>query len=153
MSITFRNNPRRDPERGKTQKHMAKSANINSIVSRYFSTGVLGNPITPGRQPFYGDFSEVPTFEQATAIVNAANEMWERLPAGTRFRFYNDPGKLINFVNDIKNEEEAIKLGLLPKPPEKPPVAEEIIARGFEIAEERKAKKTASKAPEAQAHT
>jgi len=104
----------------RTKQAFREECNINSIVERYLSTGVMGNPLNQDmRKPFYGDFSSLPGLQEALNITIKANEMWERLPAKVRFRFRNDPVKLDEFVRDEKNREEAIKMGLIPLPEKK----------------------------------
>lgn len=49
-----------------------------------------------------------------------AENSFNMLPSEIRNRFQNDPGQLIGYLSDEKNNEEAYKLGLKirPKPPE-----------------------------------
>ena len=42
--------------------------------------------------------------------------MFDNLPSDVRNRFNNNPAQLLDFVADPENKEEAIELGLLPKP-------------------------------------
>jgi phage internal scaffolding protein len=46
------------------------------------------------------------------------------LPAQIRSRFDNDPAKLIDFLENEQNHDEAIKLGLVNPPGEMPQVVE-----------------------------
>lgn len=105
-----------DPEESKTQQQFAEEVNINNIVARYGITGEL--PFS-GKVPLSGDFTEVTDFHSAMNLVLEAQEAFDSLSADLRSRFKHDPGELIAFLEDPKNREEAEKLGLVNKPPEK----------------------------------
>lgn len=105
---------------GKTQQQFKKDADVNHIMKKYRQTGVLGDPLSISKGvPFYGDFSKMPDLAEQMEIVREANENWERLPAETRLRFQNKPEKLVEFVMNENNRDEATKLGLM-KPVEPP---------------------------------
>ena len=82
---------------------------INRIMKKYRSTGVL--PQRPGGM--FGDFSEVGDFLEAQNFVRLASERFASLPSDVRKRFDNDPGLLLQFIQDKANREEAVKLGLI----------------------------------------
>lgn len=86
---------------------------INILVRRF---GLTGHMPAPQAIPFYGDFSEVGTFQEALEALDQAESAFNALPAPIRDRFQNDPGELIRFVQNDGNRAEAISLGLLPKP-------------------------------------
>lgn len=88
---------------------------INTIVRRFGVTGVA--PMS-GRMPTYGDFSGISDFQSAMEVVTAAREAFASLPAAVRERFANDPQRLLGFLGDEANRDEAIRLGLV-----NPPVA------------------------------
>jgi len=100
-----------------TQQQFANEVNINSIIGRYKTTGVL--PEREGR-PVFGDFSNLTDFRTAQGIVAEANQAFQALPAVIRRRFNNDPAEFISFVEDEDNRKEAEKLGLVPKKEVKP---------------------------------
>jgi phage internal scaffolding protein len=50
--------------------------------------------------------------------VIAAEDEFMRLPADLRARFENDPAQLIEFLENLENKDEAIKLGLVNPPVE-----------------------------------
>lgn len=102
-------------EESMTQQQFKEECDINTIVQRFGLTGELPDGI---RMPTYGDFSGVGDFQTAANLVVAAKEEFMRLPANIRERFYNDPQKLLEFVSDEKNRDEAIRLGIVEKPPE-----------------------------------
>ena len=92
------------------QQHQKDDADINVIVERFGLTGQLPNAITP---PQYGDFSQVTDYHSAMNAVIAAQENFMELPAKLRARFDNDPSKLIDFVSNGDNREEAVSLGII----------------------------------------
>lgn len=100
------------------QQSFKKEADINTIVNKYLKTGFLVNPaIVRTREAMCGDFSSVDDYHTAQIKLVNANKNFMALPVELRTRFNNDPAELIAFLSDVKNEDEAIKLGLLnPKP-------------------------------------
>lgn len=105
-----------DPELGLTQQQFKEECDINEIVRRFGLTGEMPSDL---RMPVSGDFTGVTDFHTAMNLVRQAEEEFMRMPAEVRERFAHDPGKLIAFCEDGSNLEEAIKLGLVPKPAEK----------------------------------
>lgn len=61
----------------------------------------------------YGDFSGVGSYHESLNRVIEAQEQFMALPSNIRSRFNNDPGQLLDFLDDGRNRDEAIKLGLL----------------------------------------
>lgn len=110
----------------RTRQEFAAESDINRLVERFRDTGSFYDPLTTAKagklQPFFGDFTEVPDYQSALNIVIEAENSFASLPSKVRDRFDNDPQKLIDFVSDEKNREEAIELGLIEKPvsPAKP---------------------------------
>lgn len=76
----------------------------------------FGNPKRSRRQPIYGDFSSVDHFQARNAVAQR-EVLFAGLPARIRARFKGDVFNLMQWVEDPKNEAEAIKLGLLVEPP------------------------------------
>ena len=101
-----------------TRQEFVQEADINNIMKRYAD----GMPLPSGnRQPIYGDFSEVPDYQKSFDIVSHAQEAFAALPSDLRARFDNDPGKLLQFLSDDSNRDEAVELGLVSKPAEVKP--------------------------------
>lgn len=105
-----------DPEEGLTQQQFAEEADINTIVRRFGLTGELPDVV---RVPVSGDFTGVIDYKSALDAVIAAEDAFMELPGELRARFSNDPQLLMDFVGNVDNREEATKLGLINKPPEK----------------------------------
>ncbi|AXH74981.1 MAG: internal scaffolding protein [Microviridae sp.] len=99
-----------------TQQQFAAECDINEIVRRFGLTGELPDGYRP---PVSGDFTNVGDFQSAMNAVRQAEESFMALPAGMRERFNNDPQQLIDFVSNDKNRDEAMELGLVPRPPER----------------------------------
>ena len=95
------------------QQNFKDESDINYIVRQFGLTGQL-----PGQtiSPQYGDFTGVLDYHSAVNAVLAAQDEFMELPAQMRARFDNDPAKLIDFLQNEENREEAIKLGLVDKP-------------------------------------
>lgn len=99
-----------------TQQQFAEEVDINTIVRRFGLTGQLPENV---RVPEYGDFTGISDYQSALNAVIAADEMFMAMPADVRAKFDNDPQKMLVFLGDDKNRDEAVKLGLVNKPPEK----------------------------------
>lgn len=95
------------------QKHK-QDCDINNILRRYSATGELIH--TNPNMPSFDDFTNVPEFREMLDFVNYAHEQFAELPSDIRERFNNNPVRLVDFVNNEKNRDEAIRIGLI-KPP------------------------------------
>lgn len=104
-------------DRSLTNQADMDAADINKIMARYERTGVLIDPLGVERRPMYGDFTEIKDYHQMLSSIRNVERAFSTLPANVRNRFDNDPQKLIDFLDDPKNNEEAIKLGLIEQPP------------------------------------
>lgn len=99
-------------EEAMTKQAFADEVNINNIISKYKQTGVLPNSARSALAQF-GDFSEVPSYQDALNTVMLAQDVFAELPSAVRNRFSNDPGEMLAFLNNSNNREEAIKMGLI----------------------------------------
>nr|QJB20663.1 MAG: internal scaffolding protein [Microvirus sp.] len=94
----------------KTQQQFKDSCDMEKIMSNYRKTGQLP---PSGRRGVYLDTTILPQdYQSALNIIIEAETVFESLPSETRKRFQNDPKKLLEFVSDPKNHEEAKQLGL-----------------------------------------
>lgn len=101
-----------------TQQHFKDESDVNNIIAKYQRTGLLTDPLKPStRQPRFGDFSDLPDYQSALAMVEEVDDAFMELPASVRKRFDNDPVKVAEFLSDPSNRDEAIKLGLVTPPP------------------------------------
>lgn len=105
----------------RTKQSFRDQVNINTIIARYRKTGMLSHVNeNPG---FYADVSNYGSYQESLAIVKAAEDAFMGLSAAVRARFENDPQKMIEFLSDSKNQDEAVALGLAKA---KDPVVEKI---------------------------
>nr|UXQ88134.1 MAG: internal scaffolding protein [Microvirus sp.] len=108
-----------------TKQSFKDECDINCIMAKFQKTGALNHYAS--RSPEYGDATPV-ALHDAQNIVANANTMFEELPSSIRKKFDNDPGTFLEFVQDEKNQEEMISLGLKNSPPlsdnqpDKPPI-------------------------------
>lgn len=103
---------------GLTDPSHREDCDINTILDRATKTGVM-----PGtnKQALYGDFSDVPDYMAAQEIVLQADAQFAALDAKARKRFDNSPTKMLEFMADPDNLDEAIKLGLATRRAQTPP--------------------------------
>lgn len=115
------------PEKTLTQQQFKDEADINVLFGRYLETGEMPQLETPSQ---YGDFTGIYDFQTAMNAVRAAQQKFEDLPARLKNRFENDPQKLLEFLNDPENLEEAQFLKLVkPRDPDPVPTTPAIPTR------------------------
>lgn len=96
-----------------TIQSAADECDINKMIARYQHTGSYHNRVAmPTAKPEFGDFADVKSYHEAQNLIIAAEESFASLPASVRDRFRNDPGRLLEFLEDSTNLDEAVKLGL-----------------------------------------
>lgn len=93
------------------QSHKA-DCDINTIIRRYEVTGQL-DPFITRHGGVYGDFTQYQDYQENMNMVITAQEAFQALNAEVRKKFDNDPAKLMQFLDDNKNYDEAVKLGLV----------------------------------------
>lgn len=106
----------------KTQIQFQKDCNVNNIIAKFKKTGSVTH-VRNKAQGVYADLTELPSLQEAHAVVHAAEEAFSAVPSQIRARFGNNASAFIDFLKDSANDEEAIKLGLKmrPKPSESMP--------------------------------
>lgn len=97
----------------KTQQHFKGRANINTIIAKYRETGTV--PVN-SMNPVFGDVSSGAEYQDILNRQCRIKEEFESLPAKVKKKFRQNPAKLIDFLKESKNREEAIELGLIEKP-------------------------------------
>lgn len=106
----------------RTRQEFKQECDINFLMERYVRTGVLGDPSLAGkREAAFGDFSDSQDFQQCQDRLVAAAAAFDSLPGVVRERFNQDPGRVLEFLADESNREEAIELGFIEKPAVVPP--------------------------------
>ena len=93
---------------GRTRQSMREECDINNIMKKYQSSGAITH--FARHEARYG-FADSVTFHEALNIVTEADTMFADLPSELRKRF-DTPGAFLDFVQDEKNGDEMIELGL-----------------------------------------
>lgn len=106
------------PETKRTKSEFQNDCDINLIMARYKKTGILP-PTAQLAAANYGDFTQVPDFQEMQHKVIAAHEMFAALPAAVRKQFSNDPGEFIAASQTPEGRKLMQTLGL-GKPSEEP---------------------------------
>ncbi len=101
-------------EPSRTKQSELEACDINNIMARYATTGVLTH-VASG-EPLYGDFSEVEDYQASLNKVMSAEERFNSLPSDVRKKFDYDPQKMVEFILDEKNREECYNLGFFNRP-------------------------------------
>ena len=100
-----------------THQSFAKDADINNIMAKYAVSGVLVDPLNvdSGRQPRFGDFSDLVDYPTMVSRINQAQADFMTLPSDVRAKFSNSVEECLNFIAEPSNVREAVAMGLLPK--------------------------------------
>lgn len=117
----------------RTKQEFKEDCDINKIMRNYRA----GTPITHLNpvKPQYLDFSTPFEYQEALNSVIAAQDSFESLPSEVRDRFGDSTNKMLEFLSNPENQEEAIKLGLADPPPEPEPAATPEPARAPAVAD------------------
>jgi len=107
-----------------TKQSFKDECDINILMSRYERTGVLD--FVNEHEAHYGDISPI-EFHEAMNIVAQGKSMFEAMPGALRARFENEPAKFLEFVQDERNRDEAVSLGLVNPTPKAVPVDEPLV--------------------------
>jgi phage internal scaffolding protein len=101
---------------GITEQHHAEMCDVNTILATYMKTGVLP-PLDPNAQ--YGDLTDFDYQSMQNQIANA-NSLFEQLPENVKYKFGNEPYRFLNFVQDERNYDELVEMGLANAPTASP---------------------------------
>lgn len=96
-----------------TQQQFKNECDINYIVNRYLQTGFVNPMLVKNGKPVFGDVSTIQGYKESLDQIQEADQMFMQLPAKIKDRFQHDPLKLLAFVADNSNYDEAVKLGLV----------------------------------------
>ena len=130
-------------EKSKTDPSWAQDLEAQSVINKYMKTGQwLGTP-KGGYDP-EGQLMHV-DLQSAMNIVREATDTFLSLPSELRARFGNSPEAYVAFIQDEKNKDEAVKLGLLVKKSSVPSDADRIVGTVGDLAKEIKAGKKPAK--------
>lgn len=95
-----------------TKQSFKDECDINMIMKKYQKTGAITHLNNRGGE--YG-FADAIDFREALEVVNRAQDLFDALPSSIRKMCNHDPGEFLEFVQDPKNAEELVKLGLATK--------------------------------------
>lgn len=96
------------------QQSFKDECDINNIMAKYERTGMIEH--VNQFQGQYGDFIGFPDYHQAMNAVKEAESMFMTLPSSIRERFNNNPETFLAFAQDENNQDEMIRMGLIPAP-------------------------------------
>lgn len=138
---------KKTPGGSRTKQQFKEECDVNVIVQRAEKTGML--PIDQ-RVKQYGDFTNVPSYQESLETCRRAEEQFLMVGSRIRARFDNDPEKFLAFASNPKNQEELVKMGLaVKKQPTSPlPTRREEIVEPRATSTTGKASKKAAAAPE-----
>jgi len=94
----------------------AVHSDINIIAAEY-GRGRLIRDAAQGNAGRFGATPDIMSLQHAINLTREADANFMALPAVIRSRFNNDPVKMVAFMGDPKNFEEAKRLGLLTERP------------------------------------
>lgn len=98
-----------------TQQNLKEETDVNAILKRYSKTGILSH--VNEAKAVYGDFTNITSYQDALVYVQTAMSEFMDLPANIRKEFDNDPQQLVAFLQDNKNYDKAVALGLVEAKP------------------------------------
>lgn len=102
-----------DDEPSLTKQCFKDECDVNNILKSYVRTGEISH--LARRPGGYGDVSAHIDYHEAMGVVMQAEEDFAALPAKVRARCQNDPYIFLEFINDPKNLDEMVQLGLVKK--------------------------------------
>ncbi|WGL31180.1 internal scaffolding protein [Dipodfec virus UOA04_Rod_760] len=92
-----------------TEQQFAFETDINNIVKGFVTSTVND------KKPLFNLEISPDMYNDALNIIADASSQFENLPVSIRTEFDNDPQKLLAFVQDDKNYDRAVELGLIEK--------------------------------------
>ncbi|WNK13115.1 MAG: internal scaffolding protein [Microvirus sp.] len=94
-----------------TQQQFQNECDVNLIMKKYEKTGEFTH--LTSKQGIYADFSEIKDYHQMKQQLIEAELAFETLPPQVRLKYNNNPGDLIDALNDPKQQSELVELGIL----------------------------------------
>lgn len=93
-----------------TDQSQAAETDVNYIMDKFMKTGQITH--LTSKQAMYRDLTNIPSLGEALTTITKANEAFATLPAKLREKFGNSPELFVSYLQDPKNDKEAIELGL-----------------------------------------
>jgi len=99
----------------RVQQNQRDDTDINALAEKYGRNVLMAN----NHPPRFGDNPAILDLQYALNLQREAEQQFNQLPAKTRLRFNNNPLQCLQFVENPKNYQESVKLGLItPTEPE-----------------------------------
>ena len=128
--------------KSKVEQQHKNQCDINTIMHKMHAQGILPHFRNGGN---FGDFTTLDDFHTCKNRILAANNDFMALPSQLRAKFKNDPGNLLDFLQDPENRSEAQEMGLIAPEGYKAPPEEKTPQKGSqEPTEEPKTKSEGS---------
>lgn len=97
-----------------TQQQFKRECDINNVIKRYDSTGVLSSVgQLVDKDAIFGDFSNIPDLHSAMTMIAAAEGAFQSLPSWIRKGCKNNPETWINLVMNPDSFDEAERRGYI----------------------------------------
>lgn len=93
-----------------TKQEFKNDVNMNSIMKRYRSTGIL--PVSNAKAVF-GDFSKVYDYQTAVQKVMEIDEEFLKLPSHVRERYGNNPDMFMQAISNHQGLQALINEGII----------------------------------------
>jgi len=100
----------------RTKESFGPLSDINNIMKKYTYNDMRRLAALKAQDARYGDFSDVPSYQDSLNRVIFAQEQFNALPSNIRKRFDNDPIQFLAFATDPKNVDELVTMGIVKKP-------------------------------------
>jgi len=98
------------PGPGRTKQSFKDECDINTIMGRYLKTGQLEH--VNRAIPQFANLEGI-DYQEAMYLVAESRTLFAELPAEVRYKFHNDPGQFLDFMNNPDNKAEMATMGLL----------------------------------------
>lgn len=103
-------------DKTKVQQQHKDETDINHMVRRFHKAGVSPQGLDPNAQ--YLDNTRIGDYTEMLNQVTHINQQFNKLPSKFRTQFENQPAKMLKYLNDPENLEEAFESGLIDRLPE-----------------------------------
>lgn len=92
-----------------TDQSFKSECDINFLWNKYSNLGGLPLPEKP---PVFADVTAV-SYRNCQDLIKEINSSFDGLSSEVRAKFKNDPARLLDFLGDERNRDEAVRLGLV----------------------------------------
>lgn len=101
-----------------TKQSMKAECDIHNILRQYQKTGIITH--VQNARPTYGDLPDDLDYQRSMNTIMQADEAFAALPATVRDHYGNDPGRLLEALQDPSQADYLREVGIL-RAPEVPP--------------------------------